>query len=38
MEPCLFSYERKNLIREGDIAIFYESMDLSKQVVIKKGG
>lgn len=37
MEQCLFSFERKNLVREGDIAIFYESMDLSKQVLIKKG-
>lgn len=34
----LFSYDRKNLIHEGDIAIFYESMDHHKQQVIKKGG
>lgn len=34
----MFSYERKNLVREGDIAIFYESMDHHKQQVIKKGG
>lgn len=26
----LFSYERKNLVREGDLVLFYESMDLSK--------
>ena len=26
----LFSYERDNLIREGDTAIFYEKHDLMK--------
>ena len=34
----LFSYESKNLVREGDLVLFYESMDLSKQMVIKRGG
>jgi hypothetical protein len=34
----LFSYERKNLVREGDLVLFYESMDLSKQMIVKRGG
>jgi hypothetical protein len=34
----IYSYERPNFIREGDLAIFYESMELNKQVVIRKGG
>ena len=33
----LFSYERQNLVREGDLVLFYESMDLSKQMIIKRG-
>jgi hypothetical protein len=33
----MFSYDHTNLIKEGDIAIFYESIDLNKQVVIKRG-
>jgi len=34
----IYTYERNNRVREGDLAIFYESMELNKQVVIKKGG
>lgn len=37
-QRSFFSYDPANLIREGDIAVFYESIDLNKQVVIKKGG
>ena len=37
-ERSLFAYEQNNLIREGDMAIFYESMDLQKQQIIQRGG
>lgn len=30
LNRSLFSYDKLNLIREGDIVIFYESMDLNK--------
>ena len=33
----LFSYEKSNVICEGDVAIIYEKHDLLKQVVITKG-
>ena len=33
----LYTYDKDNVIREGDTAIIYEKQDLLKQVVIKKG-
>jgi tRNA (adenine57-N1/adenine58-N1)-methyltransferase len=33
----LYSYSRDNLIQEGDVAIFFESMDSYKQTTIKHG-
>ena len=33
----IYSYEPDNKVREGDVVIFYESMDQHKQMIIKKG-
>ena len=33
----MFTYDTKNLIREGDIALVYENMFLTKQIKIKRG-
>ena len=33
----LFTYEKENVIQEGDTVVFYESMSHFKQVVIKRG-
>ena len=34
----LFSYERDNVIHEGDTVIIYEKQDLQKQVVVSSNG
>ena len=33
----LFSYEKDNVIREGDTVIIYEKQDLQKQLIISRG-
>ena len=33
----LFSYERDNVVQEGDTVIFFEKHDLQKQVIVKRG-
>jgi len=37
LQRSMYSYAADNLVREGDTAIFYESIDLYKQMIIRKG-
>ena len=33
----IYSYERSNIIKEGDVVIFYERHDHQKKMIITKG-
>jgi len=37
-DHCIFKYSEDNLIRQDDLAIFWESSELQKQTVMAHGG